>query len=423
MNVKTFALVDCNNFYASCEQIFRPDLRGKPLVVLSNNDGCVVARSAEAKALGIKMGVPAHQIKNEIRQHKIQVFSSNYALYADISSRVMQLLGEEAPAIEVYSIDEAFLDLTGIDSCTSFNDFGLHLRTKILQQTGITICVGIAPTKTLAKLANWAAKQYPATGGVVDLSCPARQKRLLKLVPVEEIWGIGRRTAPKLEALGIHTALNLATSNASSLGRQFSVVLERTARELQGISCLELEEVPPTKKQIVTSRSFGEKITGFDAMREAVSSYTAKAASKLRKEKQLCQHLTIFIETSRYNSQEATYADSISLMLALPTNNTQKLLQASLGLLQRIWKDGYRYAKAGVMLSDFYSQETQQQDLFLPVQEKASAKKLTKVLDQLNKHKQQVFFAAEGTGKAWAMNRKHLSPAYTTNWQQLPEVN
>lgn len=423
MCTSTFALVDCNNFYASCEQIFRPDLRGKPLVVLSNNDGCVVARSAEAKALSIKMGVPVHQIKNEIRQHNIQVFSSNYALYADISNRVMQLLKEEAPRTEIYSIDEAFLDLTGIESCTSFNDFGLHLRTKILQQTGITICVGMAQTKTLAKVANWAAKKYPATGGVVDLSCTTRQKRLLKLVPVEEIWGIGRRTAPKLQALGIHTALDLATSNASSLGRQFSVVLERTARELQGISCLELEELPTTKKQLVTSRSFGAKITDFAAMREAVSSYTAKAASKLRKERQLCQHLTVFIETSRYNSQQESYANAASVRLAEPTNDTKKLLQASLGLLKHIWKDGYRYAKAGAILNDFCPQETQQADLFLPIQEKASANKITKILDQLNKNKQQVFYASEGTGKAWAMNRKHLSPAYTTNWQQLPKVH
>src|SRR5690554_435157 len=234
-----FALVDCNNFYASCEKLFRPDLKHVPVVVLSNNDGCVVARSREAKALGIKMGVPMFQIRDAIRQHGIVCFSSNYALYADLSQRVMSTLEALAPQVEVYSIDEAFLDLTGVDACIALDAFGLQVRQQVYQWTGITVCVGIAPTKTLAKLANHAAKSYPATGGVVDLTSPVRQRKLMALIPVSEIWGIGRKLTQRLETLGIKTALQLADADPQWIKRNFSVVVERTVRELNGQSCLD----------------------------------------------------------------------------------------------------------------------------------------------------------------------------------------
>ncbi|GAA0685454.1 hypothetical protein GCM10009104_08820 [Marinobacterium maritimum] len=264
-----FALVDCNNFYASCERLFRPDLAGKPIVVLSNNDGCIVARSAEAKALGIKMGVPVYQVERYLQQHDVAVFSSNYALYADMSARVMSILEELAPRVEIYSIDEAFLDLTGIDSIQSLDAFGTRIRQQVGQHTGIRVCVGIAPSKTLAKLANHAAKQYPATGGVVDLTNPERQRRLLALVPVSEVWGVGRRLRQRLETDGIRTALDLASANPKSIRQQYSVVLEQTVRELNGESCLSLEEITPVKQHVICSRSFGERITTFQAMRES----------------------------------------------------------------------------------------------------------------------------------------------------------
>ena len=255
-----FALVDCNNFYASCESLFQPKLRNRPIVVLSNNDGCVVARSKEAKQLGIKMGVPVHQIKDMIRQHRIAVFSSNYALYGDMSQRVMSILEQMAPQVEVYSIDEAFLSLTGIESYQSLNDFGVAVRERVQQWTGITVCVGIAPTKTLAKLANHAAKAYPATGGVVDLSQRERQERLLSITPIDEVWGVGRRLSVRLRELGIESALGLAEYDLKSLRQRFSVVLERTARELRGESCLALEDVTEPKQQIVCSRSFSKRV-------------------------------------------------------------------------------------------------------------------------------------------------------------------
>ncbi|MBT4928355.1 MAG: Y-family DNA polymerase, partial [Cellvibrionales bacterium] len=239
-----FALVDCNNFYASCEKLFRPDLANTPVVVLSNNDGCVVARSKEAKALGIKMGIPIFKIQPQIRQHGIKVFSSNYSLYADMSDRVMRTLEDMAPRVEIYSIDEAFLDLTGIQSAISLIDFGQQVKHTIDRWIGITVCVGIAPTKTLSKLANHAAKKYSATRGVVDLTDRNRQRKLLALTPVEDIWGVGRRLSARLQAMDIHTALDLADTSAKSIRQHFSVVLERTVRELNGESCMDLEQVP-----------------------------------------------------------------------------------------------------------------------------------------------------------------------------------
>lgn len=416
-----FALVDCNNFYASCERVFRPDLNGKPIVVLSNNDGCVVARSAEAKAIGIKMGVPIHTIQDAILYHNIQVFSSNYALYGDMSARVSSILTELAPNIEIYSIDESFLDLTGIESCIDLTEFGLQIRQQVLKQTGITVCVGIAPTKTLAKLANYGAKKYPATKGVADLSSQARQKKLLAITPVDEVWGVGRKLSSKLKALGIHTALDLAQQNPKNMRKQFSVVLERTIRELNGESCLELEDAPQPKQQIICSRSFGKKITQFDEMSEAIAGYTARAAEKLRQENQCCQHLTVFMHTSRFNPNEPNYSNSVSSRLLAPTDDSRALLQSSQLLLKEIWRDGYRYAKAGVILNDFSPKTGQQSDMF--VCQEYPRPELMHLIDKLNQTgKRQIFFAREGNGRAWSMKRQHLSPAYTTSWLDLMKV-
>lgn len=418
-----FALVDCNNFYASCEKLFRPDLKDTPVVVLSNNDGCVVARSREAKSLGIKMGVPVFQIKAEMQRHGILAFSSNYALYADLSSRVMRTLEEMAPRVEVYSIDEAFLDLTGIESVLSLVEFGQQVRERIGHWIGITVCVGIAPTKTLAKLANHAAKKYPATQGVVDLTNPDRQRRLLALVPVDDVWGVGRRLSKRLNALGIITALDLANASPRAIRDQFSVVLERTVRELNGESCIELEEIPPTKKQIVCSRSFGVKVTQFELLREAVCEYATRATEKLRKEQQQAKVLTVFIRTSPFKDNEPQYSKSASGELLIPSCDTRDFIELANHLLKRIWKDGFRYAKAGVMLSDFYDPGMFQPGLFDDVSTRSNSQQLMSVLDTINQSGAgKVFFAGQGTKKDWSMKREHLSPAYTTRWDQLPRV-
>ncbi len=418
-----FALVDCNNFYASCEKLFRPDLKDTPVVVLSNNDGCVVARSREAKLLGIKMGVPVFQIKAEMQRHGILAFSSNYALYADLSSRVMRTLEEMAPRVEVYSIDEAFLDLTGIESAISLVEFGQQVQERIGHWIGITVCVGIAPTKTLAKLANHAAKKYPATQGVVDLTNPDRQRRLLALVPVDDVWGVGRRLSKRLNALGITTALDLANASPRAIRDQFSVVLERTVRELNGESCIELEEIPPTKKQIVCSRSFGVKVTQFELLREAVCEYATRATEKLRKEQQQAKVLTVFIRTSPFKDNEPQYSNSASGELLIPSCDTRDFIELANHLLKRIWKDGFRYAKAGVMLSDFYDPGMFQPGLFDDVSTRSNSQQLMSVLDTINQSGAgKVFFAGQGTKKDWSMKREHLSPAYTTRWDQLPRV-
>src|SRR5690554_2745934 len=311
----TFALVDCNNFYASCERLFRPDLNGRPIVVLSNNDGCIVARSAEAKALGIKMGAPYFQIQRFLEQQGVEVFSSNYALYADISARVMTTLEEMAPRVEVYSIDEAFLDLTGVDHIIELDCFGRQVRETVGRYTGITVCVGIAPSKTLAKLANHAAKKWHATGGVVDLRDKARQRKLMSLLPVDEVWGVGRKLTQRLQSDGIKTVLDLADAQPKSIRQQYSVVLERTVRELNGESCLDLEEVTPVKQQIVCSRSFGERVTDRGVMREAVSEYAARAAEKLRIEGRTAKRVSLFMRTNRFNSHEPQYTPCLSAEL------------------------------------------------------------------------------------------------------------
>ena len=419
-----FALVDCNNFYASCEKLFRPDLADTPVVVLSNNDGCVVARSKEAKALGIKMGIPIFKIQAQIRQHGIQVFSSNYSLYADMSDRVMRTLEDMAPKVEIYSIDEAFLDLTGIQSAISLVDFGQQVKHTIDRWIGIAVCVGIAPTKTLAKLANHAAKKYPATQGVVDLTDRNRQRKLLALTPVEDIWGVGRRLSVRLQAMGINTALDLANTSAKLIRQQFSVVLERTVRELNGESCIALEQIPATKKQIICSRSFGARVTSLVQMRQAVCQHATRAAEKLRKERQQAKLLSVFIRTSPYQNNTPQYSNALTAELPRPSNDTRDLIQLSIRLLDQLWRDGYDYAKAGVVLSDFYDIGTYQAGLFDQPSAHTNSRQLMHVVDEINHSGLgKVFFARQGIKKDWAMKREHLSPAYTSRWNGLIRVN
>src|SRR5690554_3860324 len=418
-----FALVDCNNFYASCERLFRPDLAGKPVLVLSNNDGCVVARSAETKALGIKMGVPVYQIQDEIRQHNIQTFSSNYPLYADLSSRVMRTLEALAPRVEVYSIDEAFLDLTGMEPLFSLLAYGKSIKQTVEQWTGISVCIGIAPTKTLAKLANHAAKKYPATGGVVDLTSKERQQKLLAITPVGDIWGVGKKLKQKLESVGVHTALDLAQSSPMGIRKQFSVVLERTLYELNGVSCIGLEDIAPNKQQIISSRSFGKAVIHLDEMRQAIAQYTARAAEKLRAENQQAKTLTVFIQTNRFKQSRNSYSNSATGQLAIPSSDTRVLTTLAMQLLQGIWKDGYQYNKGGVMLADFYDQHALQTHLFDDAQQTATSNKLMAAVDSINNSGLvKVLLARQGMNNTWSMRRKYLSPAYTTQWSDLPKV-
>lgn len=416
-----YALVDVNSFYTSCETVFRPDLRGQPVVVVSNNDGCVISRSAEAKALGIKMGAPYFKLKQELHRQHVHVFSSNYALYADLSERVMMLLTEMSPGIEIYSIDEAFVDVAGVENCMPLEAFGHQMRDRIRKETGLTVGVGIGPTKTLAKLANYAAKRWSKAGGVVDLSNVDRQRKLLALVPVEEVWGVGRRISKKLNLMGIENALQLAESSLWVIRKHFNVVLERTARELRGEPCLGMDEYAPTKQQIMCSRSFGHRITGYEDMHQAVCAYAERAAEKLRQEKQFCRFISVFLRTSPHAEGEVFYGNQASGTLLIPSNDTRDILRVATEALDRIWIEGHRYMKAGVMLGDFFSRGEAQLNLFDEYQPKPNSEALMQVLDELNQSgRGKVWFAGQGIEKSWAMKREMLSPAYTTRYADFP---
>lgn len=418
-----FALADVNSFYASCEKVFRPDLRDRAVVVLSNNDGCVIARSREAKKMGIKMGVPWFQLKAMQFPQPVITFSSNYELYASMSNRVMAHLEELSPRVEQYSIDEMFLDIRGIDACMDFEAFGQQLRKHVRDGTGLTIGVGMGPTKTLAKSAQWASKEWPQFGGVLALTPgnPKRTEKLLSLQPVEEIWGVGRRIGKKLNTYGITTALQLARMNPSFIRRNFTVVLERTVRELNGDTCISLEEAPPAKQQIVCSRSFGERITTYDALRQAVCQYAERAAEKLRGEQQFCRHIAVFVKTSPFAIKETYYGNVASEKLLLPTRDTRDIISAAVKALDRIWIDGHRYAKAGVMLNDFTPVGISQLDLFDEIQPRAHSDELMKVLDSINHSGLgKIWFAGRGIAPEWQMKRDMLSPAYTTKWSDIP---
>ncbi|HCU1807326.1 TPA: Y-family DNA polymerase [Klebsiella aerogenes] len=419
-----FALCDVNSFYASCETVFRPDLRGRPVVVLSNNDGCVISRSAEAKPF-VKMGEPYFKQKDIFRHHGVVCFSSNYELYADMSNRVMTTLEEMSPRCEKYSIDEVFCDLTGVHNCRVLTEFGHELRATVRQRTHLTVGVGIAQTKTLAKLANHAAKRWQQqTGGVVDLSNAERQRKLMAALPVEEVWGVGRRIAKRLETMGIRTVLQLADTDIRFIRKHFNVVLERTVRELRGEPCLELEEFAPVKQEIICSRSFGHRITEYEEMRQAICSYASRAAEKLRQEHQYCRFISVFVKTSPFAPDERYYANNASVTLLTPTQDSRDIIAAATRCLDAIWQSGCRYQKAGVMLGDFYSQGVAQLNLFDENAPRKNSQKLMEVLDRLNAEdgRGTLYFAGQGIQQPWQMKREMLSPRYTTRYSDLPTV-
>lgn len=416
-----YLLCDINSMYASVEQLFRPDLKGKPVIVLSNNDGAIVALNKEAKKLGIKRFAPYFQAKDIIKRHKVTCFSSNYGLYGDLSARIMSTLEEMAPELTIYSIDEAFLKVTGIDACESYLAFGQRVRATVRQRTGLTCGIGIAQTLTLAKLANHAAKTWPAAGGVVDLSNRDRQRKLMALLQVSEVWGIGRKLSEKLTAMGIKTVLQLADANLNLVKKTFGVVVERTVRELNGTPCISIDALP-AKQQIICSRSFGERITQLQDMRQAVCQYAERAAEKLRQERQYCKHVSVFLRTSPY-ANEPQYVNNANQTLMLATQDTRDIVAAAMRALDSIWQEGYRFQKAGIVLNDFCDKPGQI-DMFDESPPRVNSEALMGILDHINTTGMgKVWFAGQGIDKGWKMKREMLSPSYTTRWAELPTAS
>ncbi|RAU43408.1 MULTISPECIES: Y-family DNA polymerase [unclassified Pseudomonas] len=413
-----FALIDCNSFYASCERVFRPDLARTPIVVLSNNDGCVIARSYDAKPF-VKMGQPYFQIRDHLRRNGVVAFSSNYALYGEISERVMTIIESMVPATEIYSIDECFADLTGIPG--NLTQFGREIRARILKHTGIPVGVGIARTKTLAKLANHTAKRLLAhTGGVVDICEPFRRDWTLRNTEVGEVWGVGKRMRAHLEAMGIKTAMDLAQADAWTLRQKFSVVIEKTARELAGTPCLELSEADPPKQEICCSRMFGTRQSEIEPIKEAVATYTQRAAEKLRAQGSMCKKIRVSIRTGMFNPEEAKYANGALVELPYPTNDVRLLTKAAVEAVNRLFRPGFKYSKAEVLLMDLRQPGEFTEDLFAASQS-AAAGKVMEVLDEINGRwgRGTLRAASVPSDPAWAMRRELMSQSFTTRLDQL----
>lgn len=415
-----FALIDCNNFYASCERLFRPDLRFKPIIVLSNNDGCVIARSNEAKAFGIKMGEPYFKLQRLCKKHDIAVFSSNYALYGDLSNRVMTIIESEWPILEIYSIDEAFLDLTTLPA-EHHEPFCLNLQKKLLKEVGIPVSIGIGKTKTLSKLANQIAKK--------ELKTPVFNIKgsefWLKQIAIKDIWGIGRAWSKQLSYHGINTACDLSQMNAAIAKKQYNVILMRTIMELQGIRCIELEE-SQTGKSIISSKSFGQMQTEFENLAKAVAAHCASAFERLRKQNLAVQTLAVFVQTNRFREDLPQYNRTAQFRLISPTDDLRLITKIAKQCLNTLFKPGYQYKKAGVCFNDLIPKQYQQLDMWHQASEESLAKKdaLMKVYEKINQKygKETIRLAAAGFDKPWAMRANLKSQAYTTRWAELPIV-
>jgi DNA polymerase V len=416
-----FALIDCNNFYASCERLFRPDLRDKPIVVLSNNDGCVVARSNESKALGIAMGEPFFKIKALSKQHSIHVFSSNYTLYGDLSHRVMITIENAWPHLEIYSIDEAFLDLSTLPEHLH-DSFCVDLQKKILKETGMPTSVGIGQTKTLAKIANFLCKKVFK---IPVFNVSSQREMLLKKVEIGDVWGIGRQWSKKLINRGIHTAYDLSVTNVHMLKKQFNVVMMRTAMELSGIPCGGLEETQP-KQSIMSSKSFGDMQTELTSISQSVSSHCARAVEKLRQQKLVAQRMYVFVHTNRHREDLAQHFQSIQVNFINPTDDLRIITKFAKNCLRRIFKAGYHYKKAGICLEDLIPKDPRQMDMFHQPSDEDLKKteQLMSIFDKINQKygRSTIRLAAEGYSKPWAMRAQMKSPAYTTRWSELPRV-
>ena len=416
-----FALVDCNNFYASCERVFNPRLIGRPIVVLSNNDGCVIARSNEAKDLGIPMGAPYYQHKSFIEKNNVKVFSSNYQFYGDMSQRVMKSLSMMLPNqdVEIYSIDEAFLRLDGFVMRDLF-DWALEVTNNVLQWTGIPTSIGIAPTKTLSKIANHIAKKQTESG-VFDLRDIDLQEYIMADLPVEELWGISRRWGKKLRSLGISTALQLRNTDPKFIQKKLSVVVERMVYELQGLPCLDLEKQVP-KKSIMSSKSFGTLLDKLEPIEQALSTYAVRVCEKLRQQGSKAKSLYVFLQTNPFRVDQHQYRNSLKFEFDLPTSDTAVIIRVAKTLLKQIYKYGYYYHKCGIMLFNLVSEEYQQGHFFTP--QDSSRDSLMKSIDIINESmgRETIFYAAQGVNQNWKMKRNNLSPRYTTNWEELVKV-
>jgi DNA polymerase V len=424
--MRSIALIDCNNFYVSCERLFQPRLEGKPVVVLSNNDGCVVSRSQEVKDLGIKMAVPWFQLKDIAKRHSIIALSSNYTLYADISNRVMRLLSQWSPDQEVYSIDECFLDLTGMTGMTDLIRYAQTMRSSIRQCVGIPVCIGIAPSKTLAKLANHVAKKQRHYDSVCDFNAMSAEElyTLLAQIEVGEVWGVGRRSAVRLQQMGINTVLELKRSAAKRVRAEFGVVMERIVAELNGVACLELDEVTPPRQQIICSRSFGLPVTLLADLEQAVIAYTTRAAEKLRGQHTLAGGIQVYIRTNPHKEKYPQYQQAKLLPLFEPTNDTRLLCRAALSGLRQIYCSGYAYQKAGVMLTEIIAATARPRTLFDDVAAQQKSAALMETLDHINRRMGSgtMQLLGEGVRKSWAMRRGNVSQRYTTEWGELVVV-
>jgi len=413
-----YALVDCNSFFASCEQVFRPDLRGLPIVVLSNNDGCIVARSKEAKALGIPDLEPYFKLKSQLEKNGVHVFSSNYELYGDLSSRVMTTLEKFSPNIEIYSIDECFLSLKGMN--IDLPKYGHLIRKTVMKNTGLPVGVGIAPTKTLAKLASRIAKDSAKCKYVCVVDDIKSWQKVFRKIPVNKIWGIGGRITKRLSDNRIYSVFDLMTQDSRQMKKRYNVNVARTIDELNGIECYGLEQAPEPKKQIFSTRSFGQKIIDCHALEQSVSQYATRACAKLRQQKQLVKTITVFASSAHFVDQP--YSRSVVTQLPMPTNDSRIIISAARHAIRTsIYRGGIRFARAGVGLIELYPELPEQLDAFTPIQTIVS-KQLMAVMDDINKKHSRIFFASQGVDQKWRMNRNLKSPSYTTKWADLPLI-
>ena len=419
-----FALADCNNFYASCERVFQPQLENKPIVVLSNNDGCVVARSQEVKDLGIKMGVPLFQIKEQVKLHHIRVFSSNYTLYGDISNRVMSTINQFAPNYEVYSIDEIFIDLKGFEKHYNLIDYCKEIRYVVKRNTRIPISIGIAPTKTLAKVANKLVKKKFKADGVCYLKTQEDVKELLKDFDVGDIWGVGRQYEKLLKKHGIDTALKLMNANDSWIKKNLSVVGLRLVNELRGMPCIELDEVPADKKNICVSRSFGHMIADVKILEESLSTHANTASEKLRKQGSNASSISVFLQTNRFRSDLPQYFNTKQIELPFATNDSANIIKAALKVLYLMFRPGYLYKKCGIYLNELTPANEVQLNLFVE-EDSEKKKKLNKAVDILNTKwgRGALKYAVQGTEKKWKLKNECLSKSFTTKLAEVPMIN
>ena len=417
-----YALVDCNNFYVSCERLFNPKLEGRPVIVLSNNDGCAVSRSDEAKALGIEMATPAFMAKDIIQKNSIAVFSSNYTLYGDISDRVMKTLGSFVPRLEIYSIDEAFLDLHNLDY-TDLLQLGLQIRTAVKQNIGIPVCVGIAPTRTLAKMANRYAKKYRKNIGVHWAANDQLINEMLAVTEVADIWGIGRQYALFLKRNGFHTALDFICAPEEWIRKHMTVVVQRLFNELKGIPAIKSQFIPPAKKNICTSKSFGKLQTKKEDIREALCNYAANCALKLRQQNSCCSSINVFLQTNVHRTQDKQYSRSITIDLETPSNFTNELIKYAIKGFDIIFKEGYHYLKCGVIAMDIVLDEKVQASMFDTCDRKKN-KTIMQAMDKVNKSlgKEIVRLSVQGFEKRYRLKTEYLSAQYTTDINQILKV-